>query len=176
MLGDPYIVEIPRNILVAGENISVKIGTGISEENAKGGSPWDKVIYTFSVKNIGIAAYSGVFEKASGCNVTIYYDMNGDNLCDGSTLISIGPKPDGFDPDKDAIDYAFLKLLDKLNFINDLNENQVGNGTIGNPYDGINESNPIDLPLDSNINFNTNYISNIQSLWGPARLEIIIWI
>ena len=114
-------------------------------------------------------------EKAAGSNVTIYYDVNGDNVYDGYKNISIGPRPDGFDPDRDAIDHALLVLLNKLNFIADLNSG-TGNGSVADPYDGINESNPIDVPIGENIRFESNYISDIQSLWGPAIMEIRVWL
>jgi len=48
-LGDPYIVQIPADLIGSGNN-SVRIGTGFSTANATGGSPDDRVIYTMAVK------------------------------------------------------------------------------------------------------------------------------
>ena len=44
-LGDPYIVQIPVNLIASGNN-SIRIGTGITPSNATGGSPDDRAIYT----------------------------------------------------------------------------------------------------------------------------------
>ena len=65
-----------------------------------------------------------------------------------------------------------MKLLDALNFIDDINEGSFGDGSAGNPYDGINQSNPIDLEISENFEFKADYVSQITSLWGPALLEI----
>jgi len=69
-----------------------------------------------------------------------------------------------------------MRLIDKLNFIYDSNPNDYGNGTASNPYDGVNQTNPIDIEITSDIDFNSNYISNVPSLWGPAILEVRTWI
>jgi hypothetical protein len=177
MLGDPYIIHIPPNYLKPGENNSVMIGTGLSPENGTGGSPDDRVIYTIGITGVGLRSYSDVFPKAKGSTVTVYYDMNGDNEADGSDLIQIGTDPgDIFDPQNDSVDDAFMKLLDNLNFdFNDLNPNGYGDGSQLNPYDGVNQTNPIDLEITSEVSFTSDYISQIPSLWGPAELEIRVW-
>ncbi len=175
-IGDPYIINIPVNLLTPGGNNSVRIGTGLGPTNGTGGSPDSRVIYTLGITGIGLQGYSDVFHKLKGSTVTIYYDNNGDNSPDGSTSVQIGPYPsDVFDPQNDSIDDAFMRLMDMLDFINDQNPDTYGSGTVVDPYDAVNQSNPIDLEITHEVSFVSEYISQIPSLWGPSELEIRIW-
>jgi hypothetical protein len=61
VLGDPYIVQIPVDMIGNGNN-SVRIGTGLSPQNATGGSPDNRVIYTARVK--GSVGYGDVFNSS----------------------------------------------------------------------------------------------------------------
>ncbi|MCX6814419.1 MAG: VWA domain-containing protein, partial [Candidatus Aenigmarchaeota archaeon] len=154
-LGDPFIVQIPVSYTAKGNN-SVRIGTGLSAINGTGGSPDDRVIYTLKIGGIAFEQYSDVFPKAKGATVTVYYDINGDNVYDGYSNVSYGPDPsDIFDPQNDSIDDSFMRLMDSLNFIGDLNPSSYGNGTLGNPYDGINQINPVDLQITSDVEFDS---------------------
>ncbi len=58
-LGDPFIVQVPIDLLTKGNN-SIGVGTGISAENATGGSPDDRIIFTIRIK--GLVGYGNVFE------------------------------------------------------------------------------------------------------------------
>ncbi|MBN2101578.1 MAG: hypothetical protein JW716_01765 [Candidatus Aenigmarchaeota archaeon] len=176
-LGDPYTINIPVEYLSSGGNNSVRIGTGLVPENGTGASPDDRTIFAISIGGIGLVGYSGVFPKLNGTTVTIWSDLDGDNIADKSFVVEVGPNPsDVFDPMNDSIDDAFMRLIDKLNFIYDSNPDGYGNGTASNPYDGVNQTNPIDIEITSDISFNSNYISNVPSLWGPAILEVRTWI
>jgi len=175
-VGDPFVVQIPPHYIGVGENNSVKIGTDIAPLNGSGGSPDSRVIYTIKIKNINLQSYSDVFPRAEGSNVTVYYDYDGDNVQDGSALVTVGNGNDKFDPKNDSIDDGFMRLLDSLNFLFDANEGTYGDGTVLDPFDGVNTTNPIDLQLTSDVEFQTSSISGIPSLWGPAELEIMVWI
>ncbi len=175
-LGDPYTINIPVEYLTTGGNNSVRIGTGLIPENGTGASPDNRVIFTITIGGIGLVGYSDVFPKLNGSNVTLWSDLDGDNIADKSVVVSVGPNPsDKFDPMNDSIDDAFMRLVDKLNFIYDSNPNEYGNGTTANPYDGVNQTNPIDIEITSDVSFNSNYISDVPSLWGPAILEVRTW-
>ena len=169
-LGDPYIVQIPPNLLTANGNNSFKIGTGLRPtplSGGKGASPDDRVIYTLGIKGISLTQYSDVFAKAKGSTVTIYYDANGDNVADSSTVVEIGPDPDDvFDPMNDSIDNGFMN-----SGIVDLNYTSSGPSGTG---DGS-SINPIDLEITEDVNFNSDFISQISSMWGPAIMEVKIW-
>ena len=175
-LGDPFIINIPVSYISQGNN-SVKIGTGLAPENGTGGSPDDRVVYTIRISGITLEGYSKVFPKAKGSSVTVYYDIDGDDIYDGFSAISYGPEPDDvFDPDNDSVDDAFMRLLDDLNFVYDKNPDSYGNGSLENPYDGINSTNPIELQITSEIEFDTLTVADVPSMWGPSRLETRVWI
>jgi len=59
-LGDPYIVNIPANLISTAENNSVSTDTGISPTNRTGGSPDSRVIYDIAVP--GMVGYGDIFE------------------------------------------------------------------------------------------------------------------
>jgi len=181
-LGDPYVIQIPSNLLKANGNNSFKIGTGTHPSplsDGRGASPDDRVIYTLGVRGIGLSQYSDVFPKARGSKPTIYYDSNGDNIPESSKMVEVGPDPnDVFDPENDSIDNAFMKLIDTMNFINDLNAgvadlNHTASGPSGTG-DGS-SSNPIDLEITEDVNFKADFISQIPSMWGPAIMDVKIW-
>ncbi len=175
-IGDPYTVHIPVELIGPGNN-SIRIGTGYAPDNSTGGSPDNKVIYRLKIMNITMEGFSGVFPKAKGSTVTIYYDYDGDNVYDGYSVFSYGTDPyDIFDPYNDSLDDSLLRLLDNLNFVSDINPNSYGNGTAVNPYDGVNQTNPIDLQIISEIEILSSKISGVPSLWGPVGMEMLVWI
>ena len=120
-LGDPFIVNIPINKIVKGEN-KIMVSTGVSPENSTGGSPYDKIIYTL-VKNI--SSYSPIVASARGCIWNIQFedgtnetmkipqDYAGSENC-YYTESSIAYN------NNDAIDLAIYRLLSSL----DLNSNR----------------------------------------------------
>jgi len=61
ILGDPYIVQIPANLVDTGNNY-VCIGTGFNVTNATGGSPDDRLIYKVRVK--GSVGYGNIFNTS----------------------------------------------------------------------------------------------------------------
>ena len=162
-LGDPYIIQIPTNLLVAGENNSVKIGTALAPElnetsNAtKGGSPDDEVIYTIGLKLS--VPYNQTLPKAEGCiwhlvfedgsETTLYApsDYSGSKNC----YFEIG------DYDKnDTIDDSVYRLLLQLD---------------------TNQNGKIDIKFDpSQFSIKSVSLGGITSLWGPAKIEIRVWI
>jgi hypothetical protein len=62
ILGDPFIVQIPAELVKSGENNYVRIGTGLAPTNITGGSPDDRVIYRIVVK--GVVGYGNAFETS----------------------------------------------------------------------------------------------------------------
>jgi hypothetical protein len=61
VLGDPYIVQIPVDLIAAGNN-SVCIGSGFNVTNATGGSPDSRLIYTMRVR--GVVGYGQAFNSS----------------------------------------------------------------------------------------------------------------
>ncbi|UCC91565.1 MAG: VWA domain-containing protein [Candidatus Aenigmatarchaeota archaeon] len=181
-LGDPYIIQSPPNLLTPGGNNSFKIGTGLYPlpmSGGLGGSPDDRVIYTVGITGISLIEYSEILPKAEGSSPTIYYDTNGDNVPESSMVVQVGSNPsDIFDPENESIDSGFMKLVNAMNFINDLNEgvvdiNHTSSGPSGTGDGSFN--NPIDLEITEEVEFNSDFISQIPSMWGPATMEVRVW-
>ena len=61
-VGDPFMIQIPVNYLGTGNN-SVRIGTGFTPQNATGGSPDNKIIYSVRLK--GYVEYGDVFNTST---------------------------------------------------------------------------------------------------------------
>jgi hypothetical protein len=178
-LGDPFVVDIPVEYMTSGDNNSIRIGTGFGPDNGTGGSPDSRVIYTGRISGLTLEGYSDVFPRAEGSTVTVYYDIDGDNVSDDSVTVQIGSNPsDIFDPMNDSIDNAFMRLLDMLNVIWDANPGDIGNGTSANPYDGgiLAPENPIDFQITSDIQFDSQLSGGVPSMWGPSELEVQVWI
>jgi len=119
-LGDPYVVNIPSDMIIYGEN-QVRVSTGLNSLNSSGGSIYDKVIYSL-VKNI--SSYSQIVSSAEGCiwviefedstNATMNFpdDYSGTKQCyytSGGVAYN----------NNDAIDNAVFNLLSDM----DLNSN-----------------------------------------------------
>ena len=174
VLGDPFIVHIPSEFFQYGENL-IQIDTAIGAErnDTTGGSPSDKLIYTLSVP--ASVEYTKTFTKAEGSTIDVYYDLNHDGLPDGNDSIVIGDNSsDIFDPEQDAIDYAFCKLLDLLNFIDD--KNSLENCNLSDVKRDGGEENPIDIRINSpGIRLNIIEIHGLPMLVGPAIAEIRIY-
>ncbi|MDI6825582.1 MAG: VWA domain-containing protein [Candidatus Aenigmarchaeota archaeon] len=65
-LGDPYVIQIPIDLIASGNN-SIRIGTGITPNNATGGSPDDRVVYTIRVSgSVGFGEVFNTSENATG--------------------------------------------------------------------------------------------------------------
>ena len=117
-----------------------------------------------------------IFPELIGSNVTIYFDRNYDGIQDGSLIIEVGQGLDEFnstlktvddlDIDNNAVDAAFIKLLDYLNFI----EMPFNSGLSGS------ETNPIDIELSEDMTIETLFISGIPYMWGPVDIGIEVWV
>ena len=176
LLGDPYIVQIPANLAVSGLN-NLSIDTGGSPSTPMGGSPDDRVIYTFILDpSVSHGPYEEPFRKAEGSNSTIWYDIDQDGIVDGNITALVGPVPsDEFDPDEDAIDDAFIRLLDQLNFYDDKNPDMVVSSIMNATHcDGCIE-NPMDIMLPPEIQFEVSRITSVRSLWGPIVIKLVVW-
>ena len=140
---------------------------------------WLKEKITLGITGISLTEYSDVLQKAKGSSPTIYYDTDGDNIPESSVTVQIGNDPsDIFDPENDSIDNGFMKLMNAMNFINDLNPNVVDlNHTTSGPSGtgDASNNNPIDLEITEEVEFQSDFISQIPSMWGPAIMEVRIW-
>jgi hypothetical protein len=63
LLGDPYIVQIPEDMIEEGETNHIAIGTGLIPSNSTGGSGDNRIIYDIRVK--GSVGYGNIFNSSS---------------------------------------------------------------------------------------------------------------
>lgn len=119
-LGDPYVVNIPLDKLITGENL-VNVSLGVNEINLTNGSEYDKIIYSI-VKNI--SSFSPIVSSADGCLWTIEFedgtnttmdfpeDYSGDENCSYTSESIIYNN-------NDAIDSAIYNLFTSLDLDSD---------------------------------------------------------
>jgi len=173
-LGDPYIIQFsPRYVKTNETNIiNITIGSNPVNVSEECGNK-NKVIYTARLR--ASTSYSSVFPKIQGKNVTVYFDKDHDGYEDGYSYVAIGKDLSNFNPEpitvdelnitEDGIDYAFLKLLEKLNFVvMPFNTGRAGSST-----------NPIDIEISPEIDVDSVFVPSIYTLWGPAIMEVRIW-
>lgn len=184
-LGDPFSIQFSPSYIKSGENNTVGLVLGLGPTNTSSiCSSRDRVIYTASFKSY--TAYSSiVFPYIEGRNITVYYDRDHDGTADGSYAVVIGRNVPKFNATlgrvqdlnvtHNAVDYAFLMLLNQLNFIRppDLPENPLDISD-RNWWPGT-ENNPIDIMITPEILFETLYVAAVPSLWGLTNLEIKVW-
>lgn len=158
-LGDPFIVQIPPNLMVSGavNNFTIKTGndpfnnTGCSENNSL-------LVYRGTIK--ANVAYTSVLANAEGCNWYVEFDDGSfGNLAVPSDYM--GSKECNFtstsiDYDlNDTIDTAALQLFDQLDFDND-NRSDVN-------------VNQLDMYIGSFL------VPEVPSMWGPSVAEVRVW-
>lgn len=158
-LGDPYIVNIPIEYITTGNN-NIRIKTGFDPQNQSGGSPQNRVIYTVGV-DLEINS-SGVFEKAEGCVWSLSYEdgtsgsltvpstYSGTEICYFNQTTNCNQ-----DYSNDAVNNALCNLFIQIDFDND-GELFVKLGS-------------------TNLNVETNLITDIPYMWGPTIIEVRIW-
>jgi len=122
----------------------------------------------------GFVPYGKPFEKAKGSTVIVYYDIDGDNSPDGSITINIGDEPsDVFDPDRDAVDDALVRLLNNLNFDHDVNPGDAV--PLDKPNGDGSSTNPIDIYISPDITFSSVSLKNIPQLTSPISITLRVW-
>ncbi|MEM7825356.1 MAG: vWA domain-containing protein [Candidatus Aenigmatarchaeota archaeon] len=181
-LGDPFSIYFSPSYIKPGESNTVGLVLGLSPTNISGVcSSMDRVIYTGSLKSF--TPYSPVFSYVEGRNITVFYDRDHDGSAEGSYVITIGKNLPKFNSTlgrvqdlnitHNAVDYAFLMLLNQLNFIGiQLPKDPLSLDR--NNWPGT-QNNPIDIMITPEILFDTLFLAAVPSLWGPANLEIKVW-
>jgi hypothetical protein len=157
-LGDPYIVNVAPGYVVAGENNTVTVETGDNQSTRTGCSVDDRAIYTLRIQSL--VGYGNIHPTSLGCRWSIEFE-------DGSTYTADIP-PYYNESDKcnyttadvsydesDAIDDAVYRLLYSLD---------------------LDDDGQVDLLFDPNmIDFELSSAGGVQSLWGPAKFKLIVW-
>ncbi len=169
VLGDPFNVEIPADLVKSGSENQVDVSTGLSTQPNPVCSEDNKVIYTATFN--AITPFSPVLPKAEGNWFRVYFNR-GDFDCtpEGSAEVAVGSPTDSNVLDVSSIDltnsvhYAFAELLKKLNLKTTSCSGPLGSST-----------NPIDIEIIPELKFETSLISNVPSLWGPSKFSLIAW-
>lgn len=166
-LGDPFKIQIPVQLIMPNNNITVRISDNLSSLSSNC-STSNRVIYSATLK--ASAPFGSIFPKASGGRVLIYYDGDYDGLVDGNATISLGSNLPGFnqtvrtvdqlDNQTNALDNALVRFLYSLDF----NQTAGISGTL---------SNPINVPL-SNIDINAVTTGGVPYAWGPLDVKMSI--
>jgi len=156
--GDPYTVNIPADEILIGVNNTVTVRTGDNESSTTGCSPDNRAIYTMRMQTL--VGYGDVFSQISGCIWDIDFQ-------DGSTYTAHIPstyagsnmcayRAGGISyPQGDAMNDAVYRLLAHMD---------------------LDKDGRVDLLFDpTTIKFETSQAGGVQSLWGPARFKLIVW-
>jgi hypothetical protein len=157
-LGDPFMVYIPADYVLSGGNTTVTVGVGYNGTTGSGCSLDDRAIYTLRMHTV--VGYGDVFDKNLGCRWNLEFE-------DGSSFVT--PLPTAYNGtdqcyythtsisyDKDdAAKDAVFRLMSQLD---------------------LDKDGRIDLLFDTSmINVELGQASDIQSLWGPAKFKLIVW-
>ncbi len=143
------------------------------------GNPFSYGIFKYLIS--AYVPYGQVFsEEGGGYNLKVYYDMNGDNVPEGS--INIPVKGGGsvidvedLDPENRAVDDAVLRLLDVMNYKNDENGENILNNKYqdASPRDGSRD-NPVDIELTEEIRIESVSMGGIPELYTPITVTLRI--
>ncbi len=159
ILGDPYIIEIPANLIQHGENV-VEIGTGLSPDNATGGSPDNKIIYTLAIPLY--VNYTDIFAEAHGCIWSVDFEDNSSSILKiptsyNATDTCVFNASTNCDQEfsVDAVKNAVCHLFKQLDFDNN-----------GKLFVNIDEN---DLAMEG------VSIQGIPYMWGPTIAEVRVW-
>ena len=116
-----------------------------------------------------------MFPDNIGRNVTVYYDTDHDGISENFSYVTYGENLPNFDPtpvlvtdlepDNYALDDAFIRLLDLLNFI-------VPPGNSG--LSGT-ATNPIDIAISGSVGIQATSSGEVPYMWGPAEMGVMVW-
>lgn len=161
-LGDPYIVRIPIEKIIVGNN-TINVSVGLGTNNYSAGSDENKIIYSV-IKNL--SSYSPVVPSAEGCNWTIEFEdstvgmleipanYSGSDKCFYNSSISSVNDYAYFNKG-DAIEYSIFLLLRDL----DLNKN----GRIETKFD------------ENDLSVTSTEIAGIPFTWD-TEVQVRVWI
>jgi len=121
-LGDPYIIQIPTELIIKGDN-NISLTTATSPNNITEGSPFNKIIYTFSKE---AKAFAPISLTAQGCIWHIQFEDNNEIEINVPSSYSgtincyyNETHPTPMYDNNDAFQVAVFNILEELDFDND---------------------------------------------------------
>jgi len=157
-LGDPFTVQVLPSSIRSGEDNTVRISTGDAPSNDTGCSKDNRAI--LMIKLQGSSRYGDVFAKEEGCNWFIVFE-DGTNISvaipadyDDGDQCAYSPGNITYD-EGDAIDDAVYRMLANLD---------------------TDEDGRVDIKFDAQqVNVESSSSLGIRSLWGPAKIRLVVW-
>jgi len=158
-LGDPFVIQIPPNIIQSGVYNNITLQTGDSSTNHTGcsannsllvfrGTIKANVAYTSVLPEVGGCDWYVEFEDGTFGTIKIPSDYNKTNQCNfTSTNVYYNPNA--------TLDVAALTLLDQLDF-DDNNKSDVNIAAL-------------DMYVGSFL------VPEVPSMWGPSVAEVKVW-
>ncbi|MDO8339216.1 MAG: VWA domain-containing protein [Candidatus Burarchaeum sp.] len=174
ILGDPFNLPFMPSLIGKDSltEVDIRMGASPTQQNPDCSAD-NKVFYTTAFSSS--VGYGAVFPATIGRNVTVYYDTDHDGVSDGFSYVSYGENTPGFnpapvlvselDPSTYALDDAFIRLLDVLNFI-------TSPGSAGRSGTS---TNPIDIEIAGSVGIQTSSTSEVPYMWGPAEMGVVVW-
>ncbi len=173
-LGDPFIVQFRASCVSSNRTNTVYIRTGLGPGNSSPICSSDnRAIY--NARFTASVPYGPVLPSLRGHNVTVYYDLDHNGISDGVSYVFYGATLPGYnstpvdvgdlDTSSNALDEAFVRLLNKLNFV-------VPSGNSGLPGSA---NNPIDVQLSEEVSVQVTSLSEVPYMWGPVDMGIALW-
>jgi hypothetical protein len=158
IVGDPFIVQIPTDLLIAGTNNTFNMRTGDNPNNMTNCSRNNSFIYLVGINSSTSrtnvlkwaegCAWSIEFEDGTFLNTSIPHDYLGFKTCN-YTNASIAYNA------SDAYDLSTYNILHELDFDQD-----------GRVFVNLNAE---DLEIVVTL------VSQVPYLWGPSYLKVVIW-
>ncbi len=167
-VGDPFFVALNPALLVRGGNNTFDVRTAFSPLNQSSQCSANNTAFYSGWVNASVG-YGNFFPYCFARNVTVYYDLNGDNKPDGSVDVLIGgnanetaiPASMLNQNGTNAIEDAFQRLLLQL----DLNTTGGASGS---------QQNPVDVALSQDVASNFIANSGLPAL-NSTDFSVVVW-
>ena len=167
-VGDPFPIRLNPALIAEGAQNTVDVRTAFSPYNQSAVCSTNNTILYYGWMNASVG-YGDFFPYCFARNVSVYYDLNGDNVADGFADVQVGGIANETainasllnQGGTNAVEDAFLRLLRQL----DLNASGGAPGTQGNP---------VDVALSSEVNSNLLANTGLPAL-NSTDFSVVVW-
>jgi len=167
-IGDPFLVQLNPESIAQGASNIIDVRTAFSPGNQSPDCSTDNTVLYKGWVNSSVG-YGSLFPNCTARNVTVYYDLNGDNAQDGFAHVLVGgnasenaiPVELLNQNHSNGIEDAFLRLLSQLDL---------------NPAGGVagSQQNPIDVALSREVSSNFIETLGLPALNSTA-FSVVLW-